>query len=119
MCQIFENSVLGLVGNDAMVEFVTNYLKHPEWRRKPKWPRVIWQFMSRVGLTGAHALPLNRRWVEIARVPMPLANLDPAFNGFKIVQISDLHYSPVVWARYLIQYIRWVNDLDADLVVVT
>src|SRR5437016_6026992 len=102
-----------------MVDFVKNYLKHPEWRRQHRWRHVIWQFMSRVGLTGAHALPLNRRWVEIARVPMPLEHLDPAFNGFKIVQISDLHYSPVVWARYLIQHIRWVNDLDADLVVVT
>ena len=24
-----------------------------------------------------------------------------------------------VWARYLVQYIRWVNELNADLVVVT
>ena len=102
-----------------MVGFVANYLKNPEWRRQHRWRRAIWHAMSRVGLTGAHALPLNRRWVEIARVNMPLANLDPAFEGFKIVQISDLHYSPVVWSRYLIQYIRWVNELDVDLVVVT
>src|SRR4051794_34222551 len=102
-----------------MVEFVKDYLKHPEWRRQHRWRHAIWHVMSRVGLTGAHALPLNRRWVDIARVKMPLANLDPAFNGFKIVQISDLHYSPVVWARYLVQHIRWVNELDADLVVVT
>jgi predicted MPP superfamily phosphohydrolase len=37
----------------------------------------------------------------------------------KIVQISDLHYSPVVWQRYLVQYLRWVNELEPDLVVVT
>src|SRR5205807_8151968 len=58
-------------------------------------------------------------WVDIARIPMPMAGLDPAFNGFRLVQLSDLHYSPVVWARYLVQYIRWVNELNADLVVVT
>ncbi|MEO6436121.1 MAG: metallophosphoesterase, partial [Tepidisphaeraceae bacterium] len=29
------------------------------------------------------------------------------------------HYSPVVWQRYLIQYVRWVNDLEPDVVVVT
>lgn len=102
-----------------MVGFVANYLKNPEWRKQHRWRRAIWHAMSRVGLTGAHALPLNRRWVEIARVKMPLANLDASFAGFKIVQISDLHYSPVVWSRYLIQYIRWVNELDVDLVVVT
>lgn len=102
-----------------MANFVSQYLKNPEWRKQHRWRKAIWHVMSRVGLTGAHALPLNRRWVEISRVKMPLENLDPAFNGFKIVQISDLHYSPVVWARYLIQHIRWVNDLDADLIVVT
>jgi predicted MPP superfamily phosphohydrolase len=50
---------------------------------------------------------------------MPLRGLDPAHQGMKIIQISDLHYSPVVWQRYLIQYLRWVNDLEPDVVVVT
>ena len=102
-----------------MVDFVTNFLKNPEWGRQHRWRKAVWHIMSRVGLTGAHALPMYRRWVDIARVPMPMKNLDPAFDGFKIVQISDLHYSPVVWARYLIQYVRWINEMDADLVVVT
>ncbi len=35
------------------------------------------------------------------------------------MQISDLHYSPVVWQRYLIQYMHWVNELEPDVVVVT
>jgi len=50
---------------------------------------------------------------------MSLEGLDAKFTGFKIVQISDLHYSPVVWARYLGQHVRWVNELEPDLVVVT
>jgi predicted MPP superfamily phosphohydrolase len=75
--------------------------------------------MARLGLTGMHALPVNRRWVDIHRRAMPLRNLDPAMEGWKIVQISDLHYSPVVWQRYLIQYLRWVNELEPDLIVVT
>jgi predicted MPP superfamily phosphohydrolase len=75
--------------------------------------------MSRVGLTGVHALPMNRRWVDIHRRAMPLKDLDPAFEGLKIVQISDLHYSPVVWGRYLAQFSDWINDLNPDVVVVT
>jgi hypothetical protein len=75
--------------------------------------------MSRVGLTGVHLLPLNRRWVEIHRRDMPLAGLDPRLEGLKIVQISDLHYSPVVWQRYLVQYILWINEMEPDLIVVT
>ena len=102
-----------------MVEDVKSYLKNPEWRRQHRWRKAIWTTMNRLGLTGTHALPLNRRWVEIHRRKMPLRGLDPKLAGLKIVQISDLHYSPVVWQRYLIQHLMWVNDLNPDLVVVT
>ena len=102
-----------------MLEFVADFLKNPLWCRQHGWRKAIWRSLSRIGLTGAHALPMSRRWVEIHRRPMPLHRLDPAFNGFKIVQVSDLHLSPVVWSRYLIQHVRWINDLEPDLVVVT
>lgn len=102
-----------------MVEGIVNYLTEPEWRRQHRWRKAIWTSMSRIGLTGVHALPLNRRWVDIHRRPMPLQNLDPALEGLKIVQISDLHYSPVVWQRYLMQYVHWVNELSPDLIVIT
>ncbi|HTL30254.1 MAG TPA: metallophosphoesterase [Tepidisphaeraceae bacterium] len=102
-----------------MVDGIKQYLKHPEWRKQHKWRKAIWTTMSRMGLTGVHALPLNRRWVEIHRRKMPLEGLDPAFEGKRLVQLSDLHYSPVVWQRYLVQYLRWVNDLEPDWVVIT
>jgi predicted MPP superfamily phosphohydrolase len=98
---------------------VKKYLKDAEWRRQHRWRKAIWNTMSRVGLTGWHGLPLNRRWVEIHWRKMPLAGLDPAMHGLKIVQISDIHYSPMVWRRYLLQYIEWINELRPDLVVVT
>lgn len=101
------------------MESITRYLKHPEWRRQHIWRHAIWRTMSRVGLTGLHGLPLNRRWVDIQRQRMPLRGLDPAFVGMKIVQMSDLHYSPLVWQRYLVQYIHMVNELEPDLVVIT
>jgi predicted MPP superfamily phosphohydrolase len=102
-----------------MVEDLKNYLKHPEWRRQHGWRRALWRTMSRLGLTGLHALPVNRRWVEIHRRKMPLRGLDPALEGLRLVQISDLHHSPVVSQRYLAHYILWINDLKPDLVVVT
>ncbi|HEV8603747.1 MAG TPA: metallophosphoesterase [Tepidisphaeraceae bacterium] len=101
------------------MNFFLDYLKQPEWGSQHRWRRAIWNTMSRVGLTGVHALPLNRRWVEIHRRKMPLKGLDASLAGLKLVQISDLHYSPVVWERYLLQFIGWVNDLKPDVVVVT
>jgi predicted MPP superfamily phosphohydrolase len=102
-----------------MLDSVKKYLDHPEWRHQHRWRKAIWNNLARVGLTGIHTLPMNRRWVDIHRRAMPMVNLDPAMEGFKIVQISDLHYSPVVWRRYLFQYIRWVNEIQPDVVVVT
>lgn len=102
-----------------MVDGILNFLKTPEWRKQHRWRKAIWNAFNRVGLTGIHALPLNRRWVDIQRHKMKLTNLDPANVGLKIVQISDLHHSPVVWQKYLVQYIRLVNDLKPDCVVVT
>ena len=102
-----------------MVDLIKQYLKEPQWRRQHKWRSAIWHAMARLGLTGLHALPLNRRWVELARINMPLAGLDPAFENFKIVQISDVHHSPVVWSKYLIQHVHRINELQPNLVVVT
>jgi len=101
------------------MDFLVDYLKKPQWGSQHRWRRAIWNTMSRVGLTGVHALPLNRRWVEIHRRRMPLVGLDQSLAGLKLVQISDLHYSPVVWERYLLQFVSWVNDLKPDVVVVT
>lgn len=102
-----------------MLDDVKRYLKDPDWRRQHGWRKAVWMTMSRLGLTGVHALPVNRRWVDIHRRKMPLKNLDPLLAGMKIVQLSDLHYSPVVWQRYLIQYMKWVNELEPDCVVIT
>lgn len=95
------------------------FLHNPEWRRQHRWRKAIYRGLSGLGLTGVHALPINRRWVDIHRRPMPLLNLDPALVGLKLVQISDLHYSPVVWRKYLLQFVDWVNEIEPDVVVVT
>jgi len=102
-----------------MVEELVHYLRTPHWGRQKRWRHAIWRSFARVGLTGIHSLPVHRRWIDIHRRKMPLPNLDPHLVGMKIAQISDLHYSPVVWRKYLEQFIHWVNELEPQLVVVT
>lgn len=81
--------------------------------------RMIWDTLARIGATGMHSLPLSRRWLEIHRQPMPLVGLDPSLHHLKLIQISDLHYSPVVWRKYIEQFFEVINQLEPDLIVVT
>ncbi len=55
-----------------MLDSVRKYLDHPEWRHQHRWRKAIWNNLARVGLTGLHTLPMNRRWVDIHRIAMPL-----------------------------------------------
>jgi uncharacterized protein len=102
-----------------MFESFLNYLHTPHWKRQHRWRRAVWNAMNRVGLTGLHAAPVHRRWIEIHRRDMPLAGLHPDLDGLRLIQISDLHYSPVVWRTNLQQLLDWVGELQPDLVVVT
>jgi predicted MPP superfamily phosphohydrolase len=101
------------------MRFVLDYLREPDWRRQQRWRKALFDTMARLGLTGLHALPLHRRWIDIQRRTMPLRGLEPALAGLRLVQVSDLHYSPVVWRQYLHQFVDWINDLEPDIVVVT
>ncbi len=101
------------------MDSLANYFKSPKWRTQQKWRRAIWNLFARTGLTGMHALPVHRAWVDIHRHRMSLQNLDPANAGLRLIQVSDLHLSPVVWQKYLVQYIGLINELKPDVVVVT
>ena len=42
-----------------------------------------------------------------------------SFNGFKIVQFSDIHYGSTVDKTYLKEIVNKINDIDPDLVIFT
>lgn len=73
-----------------------------------------------VGLAlAAYGILVRRRVFVVERVDIPIKDLDPRLDGFRIVQLSDLHVgslTPKPWAD------RWVeaaNREAADLAVVT
>ena len=60
-----------------------------------------------------------RRVARVVRVDIPLANLPPALAGFSIVQLSDIHVGPTIKSDYVQAIVDRVNQLNADLVVIT
>lgn len=57
--------------------------------------------------------------VAVRSVRVTLGRLPHALSGFRIVQLSDLHIGNALGADWLEGVVATVNDLDADLVVIT
>jgi uncharacterized protein len=62
---------------------------------------------------------IARHEIEVADRTFHIANLPPQFDGFRIVQISDIHLEEFAEEYYLREVIRQVNALAADLLLVT
>jgi uncharacterized protein len=73
-----------------------------------------------LGVAGAeYAWNVEPKWVEIVSIHVRMPRLAPAFTGYRIAQISDLHLGDWLTAPQLAQIVRTVNGLGADLIAVT
>ncbi len=55
----------------------------------------------------------------VKHVQIPLKGLPKEFEGFRIVQISDLHIGPTIRTAYVRNVVQMVNNLKGDMVALT
>lgn len=67
---------------------------------------------------GAYAAWLEPQWVAPESIELRVKRLPPALDGFRLVQLSDLHYDTTP-ADTLTSAIDAANRFDADLIVLT
>ena len=60
-----------------------------------------------------------RRTAAVVRINVPIRDLPLAWQGFTLVQISDIHVGPTIRRPYLRRIVDKVNALEADLVAIT
>jgi predicted MPP superfamily phosphohydrolase len=73
-----------------------------------------------LGVAGAeYTRTIEPSWVEVTQVHVRMPGMAPAFEGYRIAQISDLHLGDWLTPVRLAQVVRAVNDLGADLIAVT
>lgn len=65
----------------------------------------------------AHFIEPN--WIDIHQVQLKLPNLASEFNGYRIVQISDIHVDKRTKTRYLNHVFNLVNQQKPDLIAIT
>lgn len=71
------------------------------------------------GLGVALGLPAALRVPRVKRVSVPLSRWPAALDGFRIVQITDVHIGPILERRFAARLTEAVNALEPDLIAVT
>jgi predicted MPP superfamily phosphohydrolase len=72
-----------------------------------------------VGLSKRLFSPVKENWVDIERVNLVLPRLEPDFDGYRIVQISDFHIGTWLTGPQLLEAVELANQLEPDLVAIT
>src|SRR5216683_1704396 len=70
-------------------------------------------------LSVVYGFAAERLNYQVRRVEIPTANLPPALDGMKIVQLSDIHLSGYMSRTDVRRAVDMANELGADLAVVT
>ncbi len=69
--------------------------------------------------TSVYAHKIEPNWLDVTNNTVELAKLDRAFDGYRIVQITDLHSGDGIDRTQLEKVVETVNAQKPDLVVIT
>jgi predicted MPP superfamily phosphohydrolase len=70
-------------------------------------------------LSTGYGIAEAKQTPEVKRVPIKIDRLPPELDGFRIVQITDIHVNPTFRRADVEDIVAVVNTLDADIVVLT
>jgi uncharacterized protein len=71
------------------------------------------------GLAASYPIFIERYIVQTNTYRIPVPNLPPAFRGFRIIQLADLHYGFLVPLILIRNVIAQANRIERDLIVCT
>jgi uncharacterized protein len=71
------------------------------------------------GLLATYPVFIERYIVQVNKYLIPVPRLPPAFEGFTIVQLTDLHYGPLVPWSQMQSVIHRANSIPRDMIVCT
>ena len=94
-------------------------LELPSAGRRRFLEQTATAFCAAPFVAGAYGLFYGRLNLEVTHQRIRLARLPKAFEGFRIVQLSDLHVSAFMSADEIRSYAAIANGLKPDLVALT
>lgn len=90
-----------------------------EGRRQFLFGAFNWALLAATGVAGAVGVWSARHVPGIKEVQVPLPGLPEALQGYRIVQITDLHVGPTIREDYVRGVVDKIAQLDADMIALT
>ena len=110
---LVSDAILALVGGVASAAGVASGSESPTAALRAAAVVAVSLVAGAIGLRNGLKPPM------LKRVEIPLERWPAALDGFRIVQITDIHIGPILDRRFAQHLVERVNALDADLVAVT
>jgi len=87
-------------------------------------PKISRRGVIKAGIVGAAGLALysgelERHWIDVIETGVSLQGLPEAFDGARIVQLSDIHMDEYTEPFFLHQVVERVNRIEPDAVFLT
>lgn len=79
----------------------------------PYWTYLLSLAAVLLGTFIAHRGP------TLVKLKLPVSDLPEDLEGFRIIQISDLHVGPTIGKKYVEKIVETTNELKADLIALT
>lgn len=93
-------------------------LPDPERRRFLVNGLNMW-ILSGAGVLTGYGIAEARQIPQVKTVRVSIETLPPDLNGFRIVQLTDIHVSQTIKRPFVAGVVAAANNLSADIVVVT
>ncbi len=88
-------------------------------RRQMIWATINFAILGLSGVMTGSGMALARYRIKVEKVTVPLENLSAAFEGLRIVQISDIHVGATIKGGFVQEVVKQVNALQPDIIVLT
>lgn len=88
--------------------------------RRMKWHAACWFILPVLAaMLTTQALKNGTGVPEVKKIEITLRSLPPRFEGYRIVQLTDLHASRLLPRSWIQDVVTRTRELDADMIVVT
>lgn len=89
------------------------------WPPLSPWPRAMAAGAALALFAASYGVWVRRHWVRRRRIDIVVEGLPAGLDGFRIVQLSDLHIGTATRASAAQRWVAMANAAKADLVAVT